>query len=51
MDKHEITERINIKRIETKLVDETKPLEEIEKKLGELEINIMKKRFWNEIDE
>ena len=50
IEKHEIIERINIKEIESEILDETKALEEIEIKLSKLKTTIMKKRFWNEID-
>ena len=50
-EKHEIIESINIREIESETLDETKALEEIETKLEKLETTIMKKRFWNEIDE
>ena len=33
MKKHEIIERINIKKIESEIIDETKALEEIKTKL------------------
>ena len=40
--KHEMIERINIKEIESEILDETKALEEIKTRL---ETTIMKKRF------
>ena len=45
IEKHEIIERINIKEIESEILDETKALEEIEIKLSKLKTTIMKKRF------
>ena len=51
MEKNEFIRRINIKQIESKILDETKALEEIETKLRKLETRIMEKRFWSEIDE
>ena len=49
--KHEIIEGINIKEIESEILDKTKVPEEIKTKLKKLETTIMKKRFWNKIDE
>ena len=51
IEKHEIIGRINIKEIESEILDETKALEEIKTKLKKLETKVMKKRFQNEIDE
>ena len=38
-------ERINIKEIESEILDKTKALKEIETKLRKLETKVMKKRF------
>ena len=51
IDKYEIIETINIKEIESNILDETKALEEIKTKLRKVETKIFKKRCWNEIDE
>ena len=52
IDAHKIIERKNYrKKTEAEIFNETKALEEIETKSRELEIKIMKKRFWNDIDE
>ena len=45
LEKHEIIERINIKEIETEILNETKAIEEIETKLEKLKTVIMKKGF------
>ena len=45
IDKHKVIERINIKEMESEILDETKALEEIETKLRKLETKVMKKRF------
>ena len=45
IDKHKVIERINIKEMESEILDETKALEEIETKLRKLETKAMKKRF------
>ena len=51
IDKHKMIKRINIKRIEAEIFDEIKAVEEIETKSKKLETKIMRKKFWNEIDE
>ena len=42
--KHEIIQRLKIKEIEPKMVDETKALEELIRKLRKLNKKIMKKK-------
>lgn len=58
IEKHEIIEKINIKeeaellkRMETKMLDETKVFEEIETKLRNLKTTMLKKWFWHKTDE
>ena len=58
IEKHEIIEKINIKeeaellkRMETKILDETKVFEEIETKLRNLKTTMLKKWFWHKTDE
>ena len=45
IDKHKVIERINIKEIESEILDETKALDEMETKLRKLETKAMKKGF------
>ena len=42
IEQHEIKERINIKEIETEILDETKAFEEIKSQLRKLEKTVMK---------
>ena len=58
IEKHEIIEKNNIKeeaeflkRMETKILDETKAFEEIETKLRNLKTTMLKKWFWHKTDE
>ena len=58
IEKHEIIEKSNIKeeaellkRMETKILDETKAFEEIETKLRNLKTTMLKKWFWHKTDE
>ena len=58
IEKHEIIEKNNIKeeaellkRMETKILDETKAFEEIETKLRNVKTTMLKKWFWHKTDE